>query len=434
MNKDLKLIKKPKFNVNLFAKQFKRKLKEVFLKYKDIMIYILIAFTILYTLAYFIKTKTNFYSENLTYRNLNVLEYDDIYHARKIYDTNQDYEKMVGTIIKHPFINVWGQLIASIENMIFNNDNHTDHYFHIVVLQILLNLVGVFYLYKILTEHLKLKSKWCFITLTIYEVATVTLLGTLIIDSFIVSATLLIMSYYYLAKQKIAVSCILGILTAGLCITNSVAFAIMAIFLLKDKKDIIRVGIICILGLLAIMICLPYNDYFFSNFFTEISNQVNDYAIEQDSVSLYLKKIFYFILSSPIFFLDINYIALEDFNYLKFELHSEVFVIIATGLFFICLFYNLVKNIKNRNMIAATSIVLYNLFLHAVIKFGLDDGTIYGLHYLFAEILMLSFGINIKNKILKTIFIGILLIILLTQIAYNMEGFLNMLILFKDWK
>ena len=84
-------------------------------------------------------------------------------------------------------------------------------------------------------------------------------------------------------------------------------------------------------------------------------------------------------------------------------------------------------------MLATLGLFVYNMILHAVVKFGLYEGTIYGLHFLFAEILMFAFGFKIKNKIIRRVFICFSILLLLVQIRYNLNGMLNLLLLFKDW-
>lgn len=437
MNKKLEIAEKYRCNRNVLFERISQSLKKFsnkFSGYFGIGIYILFVFIILFTFAKFIKTQTNYYSDELKFRWSTVLSYDDIYHARSIYSEEPNYEKIVGTITKHPFISAFGQTIHKVENIIFDNNNNTDHYYHIVLFQILLNVIGIFYLYKILKEQFKIKDKWCYLILTIYELATVSLLGTLILDSFIVSGTLLIMSYYYLSKQKLIISTILGILVAGLCITNSIAFAIMAVFLLKNKKSILKVGIGCILGALAVSLLLPYKDLLFNNFFSEVRNQTDRFTTESNGIGIYLKTIFYYLLASPIFFLNTIHTQPKGLDTVVFDLSASYFVIIATIIFFIFIIYNVIKNIKDRNMLAVFGVFTYNMVLHALIKFGLNEGTIYGLHFLFAEILMFAFGFKIKNTIVRRIFICFAIILLLIQIRYNLNGILKLLLLFESWK
>ena len=369
----------------------------------------------------------------MKFRWKNILSYDDLLYSRDIYTVDQPYEEKVMHLSIHPFFDFMAQGVATIENLFFSNNNATDHYYHIVVFQILVNLLGVFYLYKILREELGLKEKWCFLTITIYEIATVTLLGTLIIESFLISGSLLILSYYYLSKQKIVISTILGILVSGMCITNSLAFAIMAIFLLRNKKDIIKVGISCIIGGILVFMILPYRDYIFNNFFTSVKTQAETYSLDH-SFGTYIKMIFYNLGSAPIFFLNQIHTQPKGLDYLVFDLSASTKIIVLTIIFFICIIYNVIKNIKDRNMLAAFGVFMYNMFIHVIMKFGLHEGTIYGLHFLFAEILMFAFGFKIKNKVVRRIFISFAIILLIAQIRYNLDGMLNLLLLFKNWK
>lgn len=120
------------------------------IKYRYILTYILFVLIILFTVAQVIKTKTNFYSENVVNRWNNILSYDDIYYAREIYTEDPQYSGIQNTIIKHPLISIIGQEFAKLETIFFNNNDNTDHYFNIVLFQIIINIIGIFYLYKIL--------------------------------------------------------------------------------------------------------------------------------------------------------------------------------------------------------------------------------------------------------------------------------------------
>ena len=404
-------------------------------KHYMIITYMLITFTIFFVVASFIKNETNYYSSNLQARWDDILSYDDMYHARIVYSGYENYEAIIGTITKHPFILVIGKIVYIIENIFCNIDDKTDHYFNIVVFQIILNMISIFYLYKILKEQYNLKDKWCLLLLTIYNLATVSLLGIFIIDSFIISATLLIISYYYLSKQKLVMSTILGILIAGVCITNSLAFAIMAICLLKKKKDIFKVGISCILGFSALTLLLPYREILFKGFFSEVHNQVNLYVLNKDEgIVQYLKLVFYYLLTSPIFFLDMKHTQSNQLDSVKFELSASLGIIIVTIIFFIFLVYNIIKNLKNRKALAVSLVLLYNIFIHAIIGFGLLEATIYGLHFLFAEILLFAFGFKIENKVIRKIFIIFSIILIVIQIRYNLYGMLELVKWFTTWK
>jgi len=411
---------------------FKRKNQ----KLKDMMyliIYIMFIFIILFTTAKIIKTKTNLYRNDLEFRWTNILSYDDMQYARNIYTEEKDYDSTKQTIINHPLIRVLGNGFAFIENEIFTNMNNTDHYYHIVFFQIIINIIGVVFLYKILREQYNLKNLYCFILLTIYELSTVTLLGTWIIDSFIISGTLLIMSYYYLNKQKLIPSIILGILVTGITISNCIAFALMAIFLLKEKKDIIKVGMSCIIGGILIFLILPYKDILINESMNLATKYVERYAGSQTGL-IYFKMVFYNLLASPIFFVSLIHNEINELDSLKFDLVSSKIIIIVTVIFFLSIIYNIIKNIKNRNLLAALSVFMYNMILHAVIKFSLYEGTIYGLHFLFAEILMFALGFKVKNQRIRNMFIVFSVFILLIQLKYNMQGILNIIILLSKWK
>ena len=136
MDKNLEVMKKRKFNRDISWEEIKQVLKSLekkVSKYYGILFYMLITFIILFTLASVIKSKTNFYSENLKFRWKNILSYDDLLYSRYIYTVDQPYEEKVMHLSIHPFFDFMAQGVATIENLFFSNNNATDHYYHIVV-------------------------------------------------------------------------------------------------------------------------------------------------------------------------------------------------------------------------------------------------------------------------------------------------------------
>ena len=433
--KNIIKVQKEKYNlVNDLKEKFKQfyQNKSKMKDYLYLLIYIFIACTILFTIANTIRTEANFYNENLTFRWKNLLSYDDMFYTRDVYTTKLDHDNTVHLSI-HPLFDILAQAVAGVENIIFSNTNPNDHYYHIVLYQILINMIGIVYLYKIFREKLKLRNIWCFLSITIYEIATVTLFGTLVVDSFLISGTLLIMSYYYLSKQKLVISSVLGILVTGACITNSLAFGIMAIFLLKNKKDILKVGISCILGGLLVFLLIPYKSYIIDNLLPSINSYKERYTPSYDTLT-YIKLIFYYIIASPLFFINIIHATPNGLDYIKFDLSADIPIIIMIVLFFVFIIYNIIKNIKDRNLLAALGVFLYNMIIHVVVRFALFEGTIYGLHFLFTEIIMFAYGFKIKNKFMKRIFIAFSILFLIIQLRYNIDGLLKCLLLFKDWQ
>lgn len=419
-----------KSNIQIREKINQQKLKD----YVYLAIFIMFIFIILFSLAKIIKTSTKYYSTDISYRWYTVLSYDDVFYSRNIYTDKTDYDKTLLTIVKHPLMRGIGHTFTFLEKNFFQSMDKTDHYFHIVVFQILVNLIGTVYLYKILREQLQLRNRWCFLLLIIYQLATVTILGTLMVETFIISGTLLIMSYYYLNKQKLIPSIILGILATGVTLTNCIPFAIMAVFLLQNKKDIFKVGITCIIGLIVICFMLPYREFLVNNFIDMIKYNADTFVEEQTGIT-WGKMVFYNLLSSPIFFITQTHTLNKGMDFVTFALHSGKVIAITTIIFFIAIIYNIIKNIKDRKLLAALGVFIYNMILHGIVKFGLyEGGTIYGLHFLFVEILMFAFGFKIKNKKIRYIFITFALFMTIVQLRYNIKGFLDILLLFKDWK
>lgn len=402
--------------------------------YLYVLIYCIIIASLLVAVAQTLKNKTNFYRDDLKFRWENILSYDDVFYAREVYTTEKNYaeEDLQERHVKHPFMSAIGHVVTGAEHIFFPNVDETTHYYHIVLFQIIVNLLGVWFLYKILRQVLHLENKWCFLLLTIYELSVVTFLGTVIIESFLLSATTLIMSYYYLAKQKLMPSIVLGILATGITVTNSVAFAIMAICLLHKKRDIVKVGAGCVIGLGVCILALPYRDLFLANFSGKVNDNLDRFILHPDTKTI-LKMIFYYLLASPFFFITPVYSKLYGLDRMTFDLYSGKTIMLTTILLFAWMAFVIFRNKNNRMMLAALGVFAYNMVIHAIIKFGLYEGTIYGLHFLFAEIIMLAFTFTTKNKWIKGIGLAILVLTLAIQVQYNTKGILELFLRLPNW-
>ena len=423
-------IRKKVEGIQSYVHTHKKEIKD----YIFVLIYCILIASLFLGVAQTLKNKTNFYREDLKFRWENILSYDDIFYAREVYTVDDNYAEadLQERHVKHPFMRAIGHLVAGVENRVFPNKDVTTHYYHIVLLQIGVNLLGVWFLYKILRQLLHLDNKWCFLLLTIYELSVVTFLGTVIIESFLLTATTLIMSYYYLAKQKLLPSIVLGILATGITNTNSVAFAIMGICLLKKKKDIIKVGAGCAIGLGICILALPYRDLFFANFSGKVNVNLDRFIVNPDGTTI-LKMIFYYLLASPFFFITPVYSKLYGLDRMTFDLYSGKTIMFMTIVLFAWMAFLIWKNKTNRMMLAALGVFVYNMVIHAVIKFGLYEGTIYGLHFLFAEIIMLAFTFTMKNKWIKGIGIAILILTLAIEVQYNTKGLLELCLHLPNW-
>jgi len=426
----METIQKKVEQVKAYGIAHKKEIKD----YAYILFYCILIASLLLAITQTLKNKTNLYREDLTFRWENILSYDDIFYAREIYTTEDNYaeDDLQERHVKHPFMSAIGHIVAGAENILFSGADETTHYYHIILFQILVNLIGIWYLYKILRNLLHLENKWCFLLLTIYELSLVTLLGTVIVETFLLSATTLIMSYYYLAKQKLLPSILLGILVTGITITNSIAFAIMAICLLEKKKDILKVGIGCILGLALCILILPYRNLFLTHFTGQVNDNLDRFTVKPDARTT-LKMIFYYLLASPFFFIVPNYSTLYGLDRMTFELSSGKTIMLTTIALFLWMAVMLIKNVKNRKMLAVFGVFTYNMIIHALVKFGLYEATIYGLHFLFAEIIMLAFTFTTKNPYLKWTGTALLILTLAIELQYNTKGILDLILHLQNW-
>ena len=418
----------------IWEKKIKRKLQKV-KRNASIIIYCMMIAIIMLISANAIRKNSAIYSKNTPNRYDNITWYDDVYYSRDIYRDDDEYNKITYTISKHPILKAWGQIFTKVENKLFPPKDDTSHYYHIVIFQIVVNVIGVIYLYKILKKTGKLKDSWIFLLLTFYELGTATLICTFFAESFLISATLLIMSYYYLSKKNCIASIILGILVTMTTITNCIPFAIMAIILLKEPKKIAVVGGGCVLGTILAIFLLPYSNLFWENVLKVADNNMQSYTVTGNGILQKITAVFNMLITMPFYIFEYAILPIEGgAQALYFRAYSGNLIAIAGISMLGIMGYTCIKNIKKREVLAALGVFLYNMILHGIIGFGLEEGLIYSLHYMWAEVILLGFSTKIENKKVRTFIQILLVLIALLQIYFNLKGIYHFIPDLIDWK
>lgn len=156
---------------------------------------------------------------------------------------------------------------------------------------------------------IKLRPIYCFLLSLVFLFSNATIISSLIVESFVFSSTLLIMSYYYISKKKPLISGLLGALVLGTTITNIVIWGIMLILLnLIDMKYIIKTILYFILSCIIIYFSIwiiesNYLNFLSTNFFDIIFENQEKFSVVM-SISESIKYAFYYLGISGLFYID----------------------------------------------------------------------------------------------------------------------------------
>lgn len=343
---------------------------------------------------------------------------DDIYYVKNFYNVTMEDSMR---IIKHPMLVVFCSLFTHIEQILFGELSIQTHYELIVCIQIVCSLLSVFYLYKILAVQYKLKLSHNLLLCAIYATAFSTVFFTFIAESFIISALLLMMSYYYIEHGNFPMASILGALTAGITITNAFLWALIVLFSFNNWKYKLKT-IICggVLFIILVSI-LPVRSIFWNNIISGSLNSARNYS-DNFSIIETISRLFFAFFGSTIFYINTtNASPFDDFrgDALSFIPSASLPIIIMSFLSMVLLVYSIIINRKEKSLYPALTVLLFNFLLHGVIQYGLKEAFLYSLHHLAAQILIIGHLFKSKPQKIITIFFALFLI---CEILLNIRG------------
>lgn len=322
---------------------------------------------------------------------------DDVYYVSSFFSTTMDTSLRV---IKHPLLVVIGWLCTCAEQLVLGGISLKRHYELIVMVQLCISLLSTFYLYRILEEHYKLERRWALLLCAIYALAFSTLFFTFIAEHFILSALLLIMSFYYAKSRKTWLLVLLGALTAGITITNAALWAAIVWFSGEPTAaDRRRRMLTLFLGgaCFCVMVALsPARTIFFQNIIDGGMNSFHSYGDHYgfwDSV----RRTFFAFFGSTFFYLDTAAASpFGDFagHALSFLPSASAPITAAMVLWVILLGWGAVQGRRNQLLWVPLAVLLCNLTLHGLFQYGLKEGFLYSLHHLPAQLLIAALALR----------------------------------------
>lgn len=319
---------------------------------------------------------------------------DDVYCATEFYSAQMDDS---ARIIKHPLFIVYGSLFTRAEEAVFGTISVKSHYQVIVASQMVISLLSTLYLERILRKQYGLKERRVLLLCGVYALAFSTLFYTFVAETYILSALLLLMTFYYAGEKNDPVTVLLGVCTAGVTITNAVLWAII-VFLAHRGSWKRRICLLVLggAGFCVVTALLPVGDFFFASIISGGLSSAESFRDHFGPLEL-LVRIFFVFFGSTAFFL---HTALEtpfgDYpgDALSF-LPSASWPIVVLALGWVCLLvWGVVRGRKSPLLWAPLGVLVCNLLLHGVIQYGLKEGFLYSLHHLPAQILLASLALR----------------------------------------
>ncbi len=350
---------------------------------------------------------------------------DDLYYVEHFFGYDMDTSPRV---IKHPLLIVAGWIFARAERIIFGEIGLKSHYQLIVATQILVFLLSAVYLERLLRKHFGLDWGSSLLMTGLYSASFSVIFYTFIGESYIISALIIIMSFYYAAEGKGVILTLLGVAAAGVTITNAFIWAIIAFFAcpVSIKR---RLGILISAGVLfcAVTYVSPVGKAFFSQIISGGIRSANNYS-DSFTFSECLKRIFFAFFGSTMFFIHTaNASPFGEFtgDAMSFVPSGSTVCVLAMVLWIILIGVGIYKGENKKLLIAPIAVLAFNLLLHGAVQYGLKEGFLYSLHHFPAQILAAAPCLGRWKG--KKLCVAAVSVIIAAELWANIPGVLKMI-------
>lgn len=255
-------------------------------------------------------------------------------------------------------------------------------------------------------------------------------------ESYTLSAFLLSFTVYYYSYQikknedvLPLTGALLSVTLGGITITNF-AKGIIPILFLKNKflSRIILMSIYSVLfGICVLMVEYKYGIFKF------IKNFVVKYSKEASDISFF-DKVFDFFIGAPILFPTIIFDKSKKQEIYDIEgmiditLYNHWWQIVFISFILVFMGLSILRNYKNKYVQMLALLLGFDVCLHIIMKFGINEGFIYGAHWIYTVPLFIGWLYKSMNNKLRRIMLPILSLMLLVLVVNN----INQLITFIE--
>ena len=377
----------------------------------------------IYGAAFCFLQGTSFFDVTLAH-NDRLFSADDVYCALNFYAVPMDTS---ARIIKHPLFLVLASALTWLEGLIFGPVSAAEHYGHIVLLQMGLSLLSTLYLERILRLQVGLSQRRALLLCAVYALAFSTLFYTFVAETYIWSALLLLMTFFYARRGSGPVLVVLGVLAAGVTITNCALWAVI-VWLghpgrRRERALVLLLGGVCFCAITAL---LPVGEFFFANIISGGLGSAQSFR-DQFPLGELLVRIFYAFFGSTVFWLDtVSATPFGAFpgDALSFLPSAPVWITAACLVWLALLVWTAAREWKNPLLWAPLGVLGCNLLLHGVIQYGLKEGFLYSLHHWPAQVLIAALSVRPQTgRRPGAVYEGILWGFLLCEILLNLSGY-----------
>lgn len=341
------------------------------------------------------------------------------------YDTQQYIHHGYSYIAGHPFICIFTLpliYIGIILNIIFVSLKAKTIFLTLVCTYLLASTFV--YIYRYLKTVLNLTNRPIFVLLFFYMSFGMNFILSFTFESFILSAFILSFTVCFyscnLATNKnvsFSSSLILALACGGITITNFVKGLIPILFIRSNfKTKLIKGFIISVIFILVVLCILTTQNSITGNY----SYRINNFIYQENDTYKFL--ISYFIgtgILLPKIFQTHAFGGESDYLCINPDLYNNIWQYAFIIIVCILVVISIIVNRKKELIYIPISFLFFDILLHGIIKYGLNESYIYSAHWIFLIPILIGWLYNNESKIKRKTLNTILLILSIVLIINN---------------
>jgi len=350
------------------------------------------ALAAVYGALFLLICRTGFYDVTSAH-NDRLFSADDVYFVTHFFSPELDTSPR---IIKHPLLIVFGCLFTRLEGLILGTITLEHHYMLIVMVQLCAGWLAAAVLDRVLEEQYQLPTGQALLLCAVFALSFSTLFYTFVAESYIWSALVLLLTFYFARKQNLPVTVLLGVLAAGITITNAALWAV--IVLLSGGTARRRLSTLALGGFAfcAVTALTPLGGAFFAQLLPGAMGSAGNYSDHFPPLEV-LRRVFYSFFGSTAFWLDTaDRSAFGEFvgDALSFLPSAPLPVTLAALAWTALLVWAAVRYRRSPLLWPPLAVLGCNLLLHGAIQYGLKESFLYSLHHLPAQVLIAALPLS----------------------------------------
>lgn len=281
------------------------------------------------------------------------------------------------------------------------------------------------YVYRYITKVTEIKGYLAYLLVSLFGFTATNLILCFTPESFTITTFILSFTIFFYSDRikrnetvGVTTSSFLAIVLGGLTITNF-AKGIIPIFFLKDtRKEILKKILIAGIVFFILILWMQLQYDFISLIKYRLVNNISVPARGN-----YFEKLFEWLYAAPIFFPEINLLPIKvdgiPFDSISIEFYHYWWQYAFAIVLFVILGYSIFRNYKNRLVQIIILLLLEDIIIHGIIRYGIRDAFIYGGHWVFSVPILISWGVKNLKKEKSFNFASILLTCLVLMMIIN---------------